>query len=65
MGDSVKEAAAERALTVRWDGEDFQKIERVRELMNERDHADHTNTDIIRMGTRRFVEEILAETAAA
>lgn len=64
MDDSVKDGPPERALTVRWDGEDFQKIEMVRAYLNERDHADHTNTDVIRMGTRRFLDEVLANVAA-
>jgi hypothetical protein len=54
-----------RNFPVRWDGEDFARIEQAAARLNERDHTDHTPTDVIRMGTRRFVEEILAETAAA
>lgn len=59
----MTEDSKPRNFPVRWDGEEFGRIEETARLLNERDHTDHTPTDVIRMATRRFVEEILASVA--
>lgn len=50
-----------KQLTVRWDAADWRRIEEAAETLNAREHMDLNPTDIIRSGTRRFVDEILSQ----
>lgn len=47
-------------LTVKWSAEDMEGIKEAAKRLSEREHGDYTKTDIVRMGTRRFVAEVLA-----
>lgn len=57
MTESSK--ATDRPHTIRWDPEDWERIEEAAQLLGERQHLDLAAVDIIRSGTRRFVDEIL------
>ena len=52
-------AAADRPHTIRWDPADWDRIEEAAKVLAERQHMDLAAVDIIRSGTRRFVDEIL------
>ncbi len=50
---------------VRWTEEDWRDINRAAEILQARDQRETDASEVIRMGTRRFVSEILAEAEAA
>lgn len=61
MADPVKESSNLLSPKgVRWTEEDWENINRAAAILQERDHRETDASEIIRMGTRRFVEEILA-----
>jgi hypothetical protein len=65
MPDTVKERGnLLDAKGVRWTEEDWERINRAASILWQRDHRETDATDIIRMGTRRFVNEILASADA-
>lgn len=49
---------------IRWSREDWDRILHAAEILNEREHLDLTPTDIIRSGTRRYLDEFLADKPA-
>jgi hypothetical protein len=62
MNESVKESSnLMPAKGVRWTEEDWENITRAAEILQARDHRETDAVEIIRMGTRRFVAEILAD----
>ena len=50
---------------ITWDGVDWKRITAAAEVLSAREHFDYTPTDIIRSGTRRFLDEILGPVAEA
>lgn len=50
---------------VRWTEEDWQRINLAADVLQARDHRETDASEVIRMGTRRFVAEILNDQAAA
>lgn len=58
MGEPSK-ATESRPHTIRWDSADWERIEAAASRLSEQQHLDLAPVDIIRSGTRRFVDEIL------
>lgn len=56
---------AGRKHTVVWDPEDWQRIEEAARVKSEQEHMDLLAVDIIRSGTRRYVEEVLGQATTA
>ena len=48
-----------RKHTIVWDPDDWERIEEAARAKAEQEHMDLAALDIIRAGTRRYVEEIL------
>lgn len=57
-------AEPSKQLNVLWDAGDWKRINEAAEALGAREHFDYTPTDIIRSGTRRFVDEILGPVPA-
>lgn len=55
----------EKKHTVIWDGEDWEKLEKAAQALNEREHLTLGAVDIIRSGALRRAEEILTGTGSA
>jgi hypothetical protein len=53
----------DRGLTIRWDGELFQRIQEATQATNEREHLDLTVTGYIRRAVRRDVDLTLGNAA--
>ena len=47
--------------SIRWVREDWERVLQAVDVLNERGHLDLTPTDVIRAGTRRYLDELLAE----
>lgn len=63
--NETSEAVEPVGLTVKWSPDDMRGIQRAAEVLSAREHGDFNRTDIIRMGTRRFVAEVLGAEVAA
>ena len=59
MPDLGKQTDKPKQHPVMWDADDWRRIEEAADVLGAREHIDLNPTDIIRSGTRRFVDEIL------
>jgi len=57
------EVSPPKGLTIRWDGDLYERIEQAARVLSEREHLDVNTTDLIRRAVRREVEEILSHAA--
>jgi hypothetical protein len=66
MSDPARQQSdsAEIVHPVRWLGSAWERIEDAAQALTEREHIKHNPVDVIREGTLRYVDELLAEKAA-
>ena len=62
MPDMDTDTKPKRPLTTEWDKEDLPRFEEAAKALSVRERGNFKRVDIIRMGARRFADEILGNT---
>ena len=64
MGDPVKQSEGRKVHPVGWEADEWARLLEAARVMSAQQHLDLGPTDVIRSGTRRFVDELLGRVEA-
>lgn len=64
MADPARQIPEVKDHTLRWAREDWDRILQAADMLNEREHLDLGPSDIIRSGTRRYLDDLFSQLPA-
>lgn len=65
MADPARQIPEVKNHSIQWTREDWDRVLQAVEILSERAHFNLTPTDVIRAGTRRYLDEVLSTEAVA